>query len=79
MEEQVASCRNCPPVTIDVARAPFLYDGPARRALHRLKFAGWRGVAEALAAAMVTVDPLPADCVTWIPLSPRRRAARGCS
>ena len=35
------------------ARAPFRYAGPAREAVHRLKFSGWRDVAAALADAMV--------------------------
>ena len=45
----VPSCRDCPPSPVASARAPFLYEGPARRAVHRLKFAGWRDVAGALA------------------------------
>jgi len=60
-----------------VARAPFLFRGPARRAVHRLKFSGWRAVAEALGEAMATVSPWPADAVTWVPLSRRRLAERG--
>jgi predicted amidophosphoribosyltransferase len=74
---EVASCRHCPPSTIAAARAPFLFDGPARAAVHRLKFAGWRPVAAALGEAMVAAWDLPADAVTWVPLSRRRRAARG--
>jgi ComF family protein len=60
------------------ARAPFAFEGPARLAIHRLKFSGWRGVGGALAAAMVAVAPAPAsDVVTWVPLSRRRLAERG--
>ena len=59
------------------ARAPFLFDGPVRRAIHRLKFSGWRPVAEALGAAMVAVFAAHAEVVTWVPVSDRRRAARG--
>jgi len=73
----VPTCRQCPPPEIDVARAPFLFRGPARRAVHRLKFSGWRAVAEALGEAMATVSPWPADAVTWVPLSRRRLAERG--
>jgi len=63
---------------VDVARAPFLYDGPARAAILRLKFAGWRSVSRALADAM-TAEPLPSsvDAVTWVPLARRRLAERG--
>ncbi len=48
-------CRACPPPEIERARAPFLFEGPARNAIHHLKFEGWRGVAEALGASMAAV------------------------
>jgi ComF family protein len=73
----VASCRHCPPGSLAGARSAFLFDGPARRAVHRLKFSGWRPVAEALGAAMAVSWDLPADGLTWVPLSRRRRADRG--
>jgi len=70
-------CRDCPPAPVDSARAPFVFEGPARRAIHRLKFSGWRGVGEALAKAMVAAAPLPAvRVVTWVPLGRRRLAER---
>jgi predicted amidophosphoribosyltransferase len=65
---------------LSVARAPFGFDGPVRRAVHRLKFSGWRPVADALAEAMAVSwadAPFRADAVTWVPLSRTRRAARG--
>jgi ComF family protein len=70
-------CPDCPPSQIRVARAPFLYEGPVRSALYRLKFSGWRSVAEALGAAMATVAPTAVDTVTWVPLGRKRRATRG--
>jgi competence protein ComFC len=70
-------CGDCPPAPIASARAAFAYRGPAREAVHRLKFSGWRGVGEALAAALAATGPPPADAVTWVPLAPRRRAERG--
>ncbi|HSJ51555.1 MAG TPA: double zinc ribbon domain-containing protein [Actinomycetota bacterium] len=73
----VARCRHCPPEPIGRARAAFLFDGPARRAVHRLKFAGWRPVARALGGAMAEMADEGADVVTWVPLSRRRRASRG--
>ncbi len=73
----VASCRHCPPSEISRARAPFLFEGPVRRAVHRLKFAGWRPVAEALGAAMCSVWDDRPDALTWVPLSRRRLAERG--
>lgn len=74
---EVPRCRHCPPEAISRARAPFLFEGPARRAVHRLKFSGWRSVAEALGGAMAEVADGDADVVTWVPLSRRRRASRG--
>jgi ComF family protein len=75
--EPVPVCAECPPEPLASVRAPFLYAGPARTAIHRLKFSGWRDVASAFAAA-ITADELPeVDVVTWVPLSRRRRAERG--
>jgi ComF family protein len=76
-ERDVDSCRDCPPRPITSARAAFAYRGPAKAAVHRLKFSGWRGVGDALAAAVAALGPPPADAVTWVPLARRRRAERG--
>jgi ComF family protein len=73
----VERCRDCPPAQIASARAAFAYRGPAKAAVRRLKFSGWRGVGEALGAALAALGPPPADAVTWVPLAPRRRAERG--
>jgi ComF family protein len=74
----VPRCRDCPPPAITRVRAPFRYEGPARDAIHRLKFTGWRDVAAALAAAVAACDgQAPADVITWAPLSRRRLAERG--
>jgi competence protein ComFC len=76
-EHELTRCRDCPPRTVDLARAPFLYAGAVRRALQRLKFSGWRAVAEALGEAMAGVNAFDADAVSWVPLPPGRRARRG--
>jgi predicted amidophosphoribosyltransferase len=53
------------------------------RAIRALKFSAWRALAPSLAAAMVEaihahpIDGFSADAVTWVPLAPRRRGARG--
>jgi predicted amidophosphoribosyltransferase len=60
-----------------VARAPFRYAGPAKAAIHRLKFAGWRSVAAALAEGILAMDLPPVDAVTWVPLGRRRLGERG--
>jgi predicted amidophosphoribosyltransferase len=76
----VQGCRDCPPDPVDAARSPFLYAGPVRSALHRLKFGGLRAVAEALGRAMATVATDvagEAGIVTWVPVSRIRLARRG--
>ena len=76
-EVAVQACRDCPPDAIAVSRAPFAFEGPARAAVHHLKYRGVRGVGRGLAAAMSTCAPRPADVVTWVPLTRRRKAERG--
>jgi len=76
-EEELTGCRHCPPAPLRSARAPFLYHGPVRAALFRLKWGGWRSVADALGRSMGAVGDLQADLVSWVPLSSARRAARG--
>lgn len=74
----VPRCLDCPPPAVTSARAPFRYEGPAREAVHRLKFSGWRDVGAALAGAIAACDGLAdADVVTWVPLARRRLAERG--
>jgi ComF family protein len=73
-----STCPDCPPPPIAVARSAFRFHGPVRSAVHRLKFAGWRPVAQALGEAMAAAwTGTDSDAVTWVPLSPRRRAERG--
>jgi ComF family protein len=86
LEVVVPSCADCPPAEISWARAAFLYDGPARRALMGLKFSGLRSRADALGPWMAwmlarsppwaTSDVEPV-ALTWVPLGRRRRRARG--
>lgn len=76
-DRDVARCPECPPPPVDLARAAFLFAGPARSAVHRLKFSGWRTVAQALGSAAAAAWDAPVDAVTWVPLSRRRLAERG--
>lgn len=78
-EEPLPSCSDCPPRVIDEARAPFLYEGPISQAIRGMKFSGWHALGTHLAAAMAEVadELLPADAVTWVPLSRRRLRRRG--
>ena len=89
LEGSVDGCVDCPPRSVAQARSPFLYSGPIRHALIRLKFSGERSVAHALAPFMAGQlqaspaagpDPRDAgagfDVITWVPLGRRRRRAR---
>ena len=77
-DEPQATCPDCPPPSLTTARSAFVYDGPARRAVLRLKFSGWRDVASALADAIASAGRIPdVDVVTWVPLARGRRAERG--
>jgi ComF family protein len=73
----VDRCELCPPPDVDRARSAFVFRGPLRKAIHRLKFAGDRGVAAALGGAMAAVLDREPDVITWVPLSRARWAERG--
>jgi ComF family protein len=73
----VDGCAWCPPPPVDTARAPFIFRGPARAAIHRLKFAGWRAVSGALGEAMSASVDAPVDALCWVPVSRARRVRRG--
>jgi ComF family protein len=77
-QRPLADCPDCPPEPISSARAPFLFAGPARAAILRMKFSGWRGVGEAMAAGMAEIGARPGvQVVTWVPLARRRLSERG--
>jgi ComF family protein len=73
----VATCPECPPPVLSTVRAPFRYAGPAKAAIHRLKFTGWRDVGTALARAIVATRPPDVDVLTWVPLARGRLTERG--
>jgi ComF family protein len=84
----VGTCSDCPPPVLGWSRSAFLYDGPVRAALMRLKFSGLSHTAHAFAPAMVEAlaraPPVAAAIrkgdpfvLTWVPLGPRRRRERG--
>jgi ComF family protein len=91
LETAVSTCRDCPPGALRWSRSSFLYAGPARHVLMRLKFSGMRSIAEALAPWMlqaVARSPprgwpmgLRGDSsqavLTWVPLGRRRKRERG--
>ena len=70
-------CADWPPSFGPVASAVWL-DESARRAVHLLKYDGWWRMADAMAAAMVTLSPLERGAtLVPIPLSASRARSRG--
>jgi len=74
-----AVCPECPPDPLSMTRSAFRFEGSARAAILRMKFAGEGAVASALGKAMAAVadDLLPVDAITWVPLSQKRLSSRG--
>lgn len=75
-------CHHCAdfPLTINGLRSVYLYEAPLREALLRLKYVGAKVAAEDLAPLLsgyLASHPLPVDCVTAVPLHPRRQRERG--
>jgi ComF family protein len=61
-------------------RAATAYEGPVERAIHRLKYEGWRPLARPLAALVtdrVAVDGLAAQALVAVPLHEARQRRRG--
>jgi ComF family protein len=73
-------CRICaewPPGLARVRSAVWLRDG-AHDAVHQLKYEGWWRAAEAMADAMLTLEPLTGQvCLIPVPLGRRRLRTRG--
>ena len=60
--------------------AVWRYEGDVRRSIHRYKFNGARHYADTygrLLAMRISRDLPPADIITWVPVSRKRRRARG--
>jgi ComF family protein len=73
-------CRLCAgwPLGLSRVRSAVWLEGSAREAVHRLKYDGWPRSAEAMARAMVRLEPLtPGVSLIPVPLGARRERARG--
>ncbi|HEY3013118.1 MAG TPA: double zinc ribbon domain-containing protein [Gemmatimonadales bacterium] len=73
-------CRLCAewPKGLSRVRSAVWLEGSARDAVHRLKYDGWTRAAEAIAQAMLGLDPLTAGVsLIPVPLGPRRQRERG--
>ena len=68
------------PSKIDGIRAPYLFEGPLRDAVHRLKYRGWRVAAPVLGGLLADYldrHKLPGQVLVPVPLHPRRLRSRG--
>jgi ComF family protein len=73
-------CRLCAgwPDGLGQVRSCVWLRGTARHAVHCLKYEGWWRIAEALADAMQSLEPLTGQvCLIPVPLGPRRLRDRG--
>jgi ComF family protein len=65
---------------IDGIRAPFLFDGLVRRAVHELKYRNLRAIVPALAGLLydyLRESPLPGNVLVPVPIHPKRLRERG--
>jgi ComF family protein len=79
-ETQARVCRDCATSPLDGARAPYVYDGPARDLVRQLKFEGLHALAEpmgALMASSLIEHGIQADIAVPVPLHGLRRRLRG--
>jgi ComF family protein len=79
-ESQQRICRDCIRSPLDGARAPYVYDGPARDLVRQLKFEGLHALAEpmgALMAVSLLEHGIQADLAVPVPLRGLRRRLRG--
>lgn len=73
-------CRDCVGrgLSFDMARQVFIFTGIIRRAVHRLKYKGESGLAEALAVPLADlVRRVGATSITWVPRSEARVRDKG--
>jgi len=72
------------PPAIDGIKSPYLFEGPIREAVHRLKYRGWRVAAPLLGGLLAAYlqrakfpDTTSEMVVVPVPLHPRRLRSRG--
>ncbi|MFH1652175.1 MAG: ComF family protein [Chloroflexota bacterium] len=73
------ACAGLPPA-IDGVRAPYVFDGVLRRAIHQFKYENLKALAEPLGellAEYYRTCPLSADLLVPVPLHPKRLKERG--
>jgi ComF family protein len=76
------TCPGCiePPLAIDGIRAPFLFSGVIRKAVHDLKYHNLKDIGPVLAGYLydyLLSNPVPADVIVPVPIHRKRRRERG--
>ncbi len=73
-----SGCLECAgwPGCLAAARASAVLEPPADALVHALKYGGWRGLADPLAARMARLCPLPARDALVVPVATTRGRAR---
>jgi ComF family protein len=76
------TCPGCieGPVTIDGIRAPFLFHGVIRKAIHELKYRNLKAIAPLLAGFLydyLLENPIPGDVLVPVPIHQKRLRERG--
>jgi ComF family protein len=81
-QSQGVLCDECreAPARIDGIRAPFVFDGIIRQAIHELKYRNLRALVPLLAGWLydyLVASPLPMDVLVPVPVHPKRLRDRG--
>ena len=76
------TCPGCieEPVAIDGIRAPFLFHGVIRKAIHEFKYRNLKAVASSLAGFLydyLQENPIPGDVLVPVPIHRKRQRERG--
>jgi ComF family protein len=76
------TCPGCieEPVAIDGIRAPFLFHGVIRKAIHEFKYRNLKAIAPLLAGFLhdyLLENPFPGDVLVPVPIHPKRLRERG--
>jgi competence protein ComFC len=77
-----SECLNCSgwQTVIEGIRAPFLFDGVIRHAIHKFKYRNLRALGDDLTGLLydyLTANPVPGDVLVPVPLHPKRLRERG--
>ena len=76
-EEREAARAELPPDGLDSMHAAFIYEGPVRKLIHRLKYESVRAAAVPLARQMAYLPSGEEEIIVPVPTDPKRERKRG--